>query len=334
MSKQTSVLRSKKVLVTGGVGFIGSHIVEELVGRGVPVIALDNLSTGRVDNVKHLMEKDNFNFVHGDIRDEKILHENLEEVDVIFHEAALANVDESMEMPQIYNDVNVNGTLNLLEAARRSDVEKVVFASSSSVYGENSSPLAEDAPLDAKSPYALTKLTAERYCLLYHELYGLGTVALRYFNVYGPRQDPTNPYAAVITKFMWRVSKGLHPEIYGDGEQNRDFVNVKDVVHANFLAATNKEAVGKTINIGTGVATDIKNLAFTVIRLFGNKELSPVYMRERKGDIRYNCANINLAKKILKYHPKVSLFEGLKALMTEKTPIPAPDHVYTKSKVG
>ncbi|MEM2842021.1 MAG: SDR family oxidoreductase [Thermoproteota archaeon] len=304
-----------KVLITGGAGFIGSHIAEELVKKGAEVLVIDDLSAGKMENIRHLWMKRNFKFIQGDVRDEKLLLENLKNVDLIFHEAALTYVAESIDFPKDYHDVNVNGTLNLLEAARRTEVKKIIFASSSSVYEDAPERLTEDAHINPQSPYALTKLIAEKYCLLYNEVYGLETVILRYFNVYGPRQRPTGAYAEVIPKFIWRVKRGLPPEIYGDGEQSRDFVHVEDVVQANILAATNNAVSGEIFNIGSGKATTINSLAFTIIQLLGVKDLKPIYTRERKGDVRHNCADISKAISQLKYRPKISVEAGLRDLI-------------------
>jgi len=318
LSSRNLTLELKRVLVTGGAGFIGSHLAEELVNKNLHVTVLDNLSSGKIENIERLFNRDNFVFIQGDMRNERTLFEILRGIDVVFHEAAMVNVDESIEFPKVYADVNINGTLNLLEAARRADVERIVFASSSSVYGDNSSThINEDAHLNPSSPYALTKLVSERYCLLYQELYGLKTVILRYFNVFGPRQNTISPYAGVIPRFIWRIMKGQPPEIYGDGEQTRDFVHVKDVLQANILAATSEKAVGEIFNIGSGEPTSINCVASTIIKLVGNQKLQPIYTRKRKGDIPYSCANIEKVKKLLKYQPKIRLVEGLKSLLND-----------------
>lgn len=302
-------------MITGGAGFIGSHIAEELVKGGAEVLVIDDLSAGKMENISHLSDEANFKFIRGDIRDKKLLLEILKDVDVIFHEAALTYVGESIDLPKRYHDVNVNGTLNLLEAARRTEVKRIVFASSSSVYEDISGLLTENTPANPQSPYALTKFIAEKYCLLYNEIYGIETSILRYFNVYGLRQRPTGVYAEVIPKFIWRVKRGLPPEIYGDGEQTREFVHVKDVVQANILAATNSAAIGEIFNIGSGKATTINSLAFTMMQLLRRNGIKLLYSSERKGDVRHNCADISKAMNQLNYQPRISLEAGLRDLI-------------------
>lgn len=305
----------EKVLVTGGAGFIGSHIAEELVKRGVKVSVMDDLSTGKLKNISHLLDKTNFKFIQGSITDKKLMLENLKDVDAVFHEAALTYVTESIEFPERYHDVNVNGTLNLLEGARRTDVRRIVFASSSSVYEDIPEALTENSALNPQSPYALTKLMAEKYCLLYNDIYGLEIVVLRCFNVYGTRQRAVGPFAEVIPRFIWRVKRGLPPEIFGDGKQVRDFVHVKDVVQANILATLSNEAKSEIFNIGSGNRLSINLLASKIIKLSGKENLKPIYISEREGDVRFNYANISKAANHLEYVPRISLEAGLKSLI-------------------
>lgn len=298
----------KKVVVTGGAGFIGSHLAEELAKSGDQVIILDNLSTGKMDNIEGLLSQKNVDFIQGSINDSPLLLELFQNAQYIFHQAAISNVPRSIENPYASHEANITGTLNVLLAARDNNVKKVIYASSSSVYGDTPTlPKREDMITLPLSPYAVTKLAGEYYCRVFHQVYGLPTVCLRYFNVYGPRQDQNSPYAAVIPKFIKRSGDGSPPVIFGDGEQTRDFTFVKDVVEANILAA--QSDVCGVFNVSRGETITINRLAELIIELVGNK-VEPVHQELRPGDIRYSIADISKAK-AFGYEPKYSLKDGL-----------------------
>lgn len=300
---------AKKVVITGGAGFIGSHLAELLASRDYHITVLDDLSTGKMANIEPLLKKANVEFIPGSITDLPVLQRLFKGVHYVFHQAAIPSVPRSVKDPLSTNEVNITGTLNVLLAARDESVEKVIFASSSSVYGDTLIlPKTEDMVPHPQSPYALTKLVGEYYCGIFHQIYGLPTICLRYFNVYGPRQDPNSPYAAVIPVFITRVSRGKTPIIYGDGEQARDFTFVKDVALANILAAESNTS--GVFNIGRGERFTINQLAQLVIRLMGNN-VKPVYEEPRAGDIRYSLADISKAK-TFGYNPRYNLQEGLK----------------------
>jgi len=304
-----------KTLVTGGAGFVGSHIVDRLLSEGFEVTVIDNLYAGRLENIAHYQTKEDFHFIQGDVWNFELVKRVMKDVDVVFHEAALVSVTRSVENPVLTNEVNVTGTLTLLQACLDSSVGRFIYASSSSVYGETETlPKHEGLTPQPISPYAVSKLAAESYVKVFHEVYGLETMCLRYFNVYGARQT-YGPYSGVITIFMNRLLSDQPPIIYGDGEQTRDFTNVQDVVDANMLALTNKSAVGEVFNIATGVATTINQLAKVLREITGKLDLKPVYTNPRFGDIRHSFADISKAKKILGYYPKVSLREGLANLV-------------------
>ena len=293
------------ILVTGGAGFIGSNLAEEL-SKKHEVIIIDDLSTGRVENVEDL----DVELVQGSITDPDLLRANFRGVDYVFHQAALPSVQRSVEDPVNTNDVNVGGTLNVLVAARDADVKKVIYASSSSVYGDTPElPKREDMKPDPKSPYAVAKLTGEYYCRVFNEIYGLKTAALRYFNVYGPRQDPSSEYAAVIPKFVNRVMAGEPPTIYGDGEQTRDFTFVRDVVQANVLAMES-DATG-VFNVATGTRISINDLAGMVMEIIGNR-VDCVHEVARAGDVRDSLGDISRASAGFGYAPRYRMEEGLK----------------------
>ncbi len=299
----------KKALITGGAGFIGSHIAETLVAEGCEVHVLDNLSSGHRENLAPV--QDRVRFFEGDIRDPDALREAVQGCEVIFHEAALVSVPLSVKEPVSSAEINEMGTLQVLEAARKYGVRRVVLASSSAIYGDDPEmPKREEMPPRPLSPYAVQKLTGEFYARLYHELYGLETVCLRYFNVYGPRQDPSSPYSGVISIFMTLAAEKRPPSIYGDGEQSRDFVFVKDVVQANILAADTPGAGGERLNVGTGRSVTVNQLWGAVCRMTG-LELSPNYEPPRAGDIRESLADIDRARNLLGFDPAFSFEEGL-----------------------
>lgn len=308
-----------KVIVTGGAGFIGSHIVDALLENGNYVTVIDDLSTGKIKNIEHHLSPSssvgdgkqavahykgktpNFEFVHGSITDLLLLQKLFSGADYVFHEAALASVPRSVANPQVSNEVNITGTLNVLLAARDNKVKKLIYAASSSAYGDTPTlPKREDMAPSPQSPYAVTKLTAEYYCGVFTEVYHLPTVCLRYFNVYGPRQDPKSEYAAVIPKFIELVKSGKSPVIYGDGEQTRDFTFIRDVVAANLIFAKN-EATG-VYNIGRGERITLNALANSVIRRMG-KNIKPVYAESRAGDIKHSLADISKARAV-GYNPQ------------------------------
>ena len=299
-------MKNKKVVITGGLGFIGSHLVEKLSEDNL-VVVIDDQSTGKVENIKHL-NLSKIDTTLGDITSID-LDEIFDGTDYVFHEAAVTSVQKSVDDPINSNEVNITGTLKVLEAAKNTDVKKVVLASSSAVYGETESlPLSEDNPVNPLSPYAVGKTTGELYCNVFSEIYGLPTVSLRYFNVFGPRQDPNSQYAAVIPIFIDKILKNESPIIYGDGEQSRDFVSVKHVIAANIMAAESK--LTGAFNIGLGKSTTINQLVEMINEIIG-KDVKPVYEKERPGDIKYSLADISKAK-ALGYDPKADFKEELK----------------------
>lgn len=300
-----------KVLVTGGAGFIGSHIVDRLLTLGCEVFTIDNLLTGKRENINRHAHKQSFHFLEEDIRDKEAVKTAIKDIDIIFHEAALVSVSRSVKNPQLTNEINVRGTLNLLLACLDSNVQSFVYASSSSVYGESEKlPKQEQHIPNPISPYGVSKLAAENYVRVFHEVYGLKTICLRYFNVYGPRQS-SGPYSGVISIFTNRLLMNKPPVIYGDGKQMRDFTNVKDVVRANLLALDSKKAVGEVFNIATGKPTTINELAAMLIKTTDKHGVRPVYDSPRAGDIMRSYADISKAKEILDYSPETSLEKGL-----------------------
>jgi UDP-glucose 4-epimerase len=303
----------KKVIVTGGAGFIGSHIAEELVRRGYQVMIIDNLSTGKMSNIEPTLHNKNVEFVQGSIVNLALLHKLFSGADYVLHQAAIPSVPRSIKNPKASHNTNITGTLNVLIAARDKGIKKVVYASSSSVYGDTPTlPKVEDMTPNPLSPYAITKLTGEYYCRVFQGIYGLKTVCLRYFNVYGPRQDPDSPYAAVIPLFITNVLAGQSQTIFGDGEQTRDFTFVKDVAEANILAAESK-ATG-IFNIGSATRVTINELVRLIIRLAGNNTIKPVYKEVRPGDILHSLSDITKAG-AFGYHPRYSLEDGLKEVV-------------------
>jgi UDP-glucose 4-epimerase len=297
-----------KVLVTGGAGFIGSHLVEALLAKKHDVTVLDNLSSGRLSNLSAV--KDKINFIKGDICDVNSVKKACEGKDVVFHLAAIASVPYSVQHPLEAHEVNITGTLKVLIAARDAKVKRFVFSSSAAVYGDEPSlPKTENSPLRPMTPYALSKLAGEQYALIFHKIYGMETVALRYFNVFGPRQDPSSPYSGVITKFVTALKSGKQPLIFGDGMQTRDFVFVSDVVQANLKAMTAR-AAGKVFNIATGVQVSIKEMLVHLNEIL-NVKIAPRFEPAQKGDILHSVADISEAKKVLHFSPDVPFHEGL-----------------------
>jgi nucleoside-diphosphate-sugar epimerase len=306
-------VKTARFLVTGGAGFIGSHLVEALLARGESVRVLDDLATGTAKNLATSEERsaERIDIMRGDIRDLDTVRAAVAGVEVVFHQAALASVPRSIADPLTSLLVNVVGTQHVLMAARDAGVRRVVYASSSSVYGNTDVlPKHEELPSRPMSPYALHKSTGEQLCVLFAQLYGLETVALRYFNVFGPRQDPASPYAAVIPRFLAALQKGRCPAIYGDGEQTRDFTFVANVVRANLLAAEAPAVVGQIINVGCGERISINRVLRYAAALLG-VEARAEYLAPRVGDVRDSLADITLARELLGYEPTVSFEEGL-----------------------
>ena len=301
-------MKGKNVVVTGGAGFIGSNLVRTLAKEN-EVIVLDDLSTGVLENIQDILDDQKVNLVEGSITDLDLLQKTFQNIDYVFHEAAIPSVPRSVKDPVKSNYANVNGTLNVLVAARDNGVKKVVYASSSSVYGDTPVlPKKEDMSPSPLSPYAVSKLASEYYCQVFTEVYGLPTVSLRYFNVYGPRQDPSSDYAAVVPRFISRVLNGESPIIFDDGNQTRDFTFVKDTVNANILAMEGK-ACG-VFNIAGGKRISINELAQLVMRIVG-KEVDVIHEDSRPGDIRDSLADISKAKEELGYEPRFDLPKGL-----------------------
>ena len=300
----------KAYLVTGGAGFIGSHIAEELTRRGHVVRVLDNFLTGKRENFEPFRDK--IELFEGDIRDLDACRRAVQGMDYVLHQAALPSVQSSVQDPFLTNAINVDGTFNILWAAAEAKVQRLVFASSTSVYGDDPQrSKKEDTVGNPLSPYALSKWIGERSCQLFTRIYGLPTVCLRYFNVFGPRQDPLSQYAAVIPIFITKILNGEPPVIYGDGEQTRDFVFVSNIVAANLLAAEAKDVSGEVFNIACAGSVTIKALVQEINTILG-KDVQPVYRGERPGDIRYSLADLTKARTRLAYKPSENFREGLK----------------------
>jgi len=304
----------KKALITGGAGFIGSHIAEALVTSGCQVTILDNLASGHLENIAAFSNR--ITFIKGDIRDDTILMQACNACDVIFHQAAIVSVTKTVDEPVSSAEVNDLGTLKVLDAARRSNVRRVVLASSSAVYGDDPQlPKVESMTAKPLSPYAVQKLTNELYAAIYHRLYGLETVCLRYFNVYGPRQDPSSPYSGVISIFMQHAVGKSTPVIYGDGQQTRDFVFVKDVAQANLQSAANDNAPGHIYNVGTSDSLSVNDLWYKIARL-AEFEQNPEYADARPADIVHSLAGIQKARDRMGFQPTVPFSEGLAETFT------------------
>ena len=300
---------AKLWLVTGGAGFIGSHITEELVRRGEKVRVLDNMSTGKEEHMASFRDK--IEFMRGDLRSSEDCRRAVEGAEVVIHQAAIRSVPKSVDRPTESHDSNSTGTLNLLLAPKAAKVRRVVYASSSSVYGDAKRfPQKEEYRPMPVSPYACSKLAGEQYCIMFTKLYGLETVSLRYFNVFGPRQDPESQYSAVIPKFMEQAYLGLPLEVHWDGKQRRDFTHIKNVVSANLLAAKTKKGVGETYNIANGRTYSLLDLVRVIEKLCGRK-LERRHHPMRAGDVRKTFADISRAKKFLGYKPLVGFDDGL-----------------------
>jgi UDP-glucose 4-epimerase len=309
------VQKNSRVLVTGGAGFIGSHIVDKLMEADAEVTVLDNLDTGQMRNIAQHEQNCNFHFVKGDIRDFSLVEQLVKGMDAVFNLAAIASVQRSVDDPLLVNDVNVKGTLNVLKASVDGDVKRFVQASSAAIYGDAQKlPVREDFKPMPLSPYAVAKLAAENYAGAFSRVYGLETVCLRYFNVYGPRQA-FNDYSGVITIFANELLGNQHPRIFGDGKQTRDFVFVEDVVSATLLALTEKGAVGEVFNIASGKATTIKEIVQILQKVMDKEDLKPVFEDAKESDIRHSYASVEKARRLLGYEPKFSLEKGLRELV-------------------
>lgn len=304
-----------KYFISGGCGFIGSHIAEELVRRGESVVIFDDLSSGYEDNIRHIRNK--CTFIKGDIRDFEQLSGAMKGADYLFHEAALVSVFDSVERPEDNHSINITGTLNLLLAARENRVRRVVMAGSAAVYGNDPTlPKTEEMLPLPESPYALAKITGEYYMRVFASLYNIETVSLRYFNVFGPRQDPSSMYSGVISKFTDTLKKGETPIIFGDGKQTRDFVYVRDVVRANLLAMESDSAgKGEVFNIATDKTCSLLELLENIKDILG-LDIRPEFRDARAGDIRHSRASIDRANAVLGYSPTYSLRRGLEELVT------------------
>jgi UDP-glucose 4-epimerase len=306
-------MNGKNIIVTGGAGFIGSNLVKKLAETN-HVTIIDDLSTGHITNIQSLIATKKIGFINGTITDLDMLQNKFRDTDYVFHQAAIPSVPRSIKDPLKTNVVNANGTLNVLLAARDNHVKKVIYASSSSVYGDTPTlPKKEEMTPNPLSPYAVSKLTAEYYCDIFTRIYNLPTVALRYFNVYGPWQDPTSEYAAVVPKFITNVLKGKSPIIYGDGEQTRDFTFVEDVVNANILAAESTST--GIFNIAGGKRISINDLAKLIIKLC-NKDVKIDYQNPRSGDILHSLADITRAKNMFNFKSNFTITEGIEETMT------------------
>ena len=300
-------------LVTGGAGFIGSHLVDAVVSQGHAVRVLDNFSTGRRENLSSVLDR--IDLHEGDIVEPDDVWRAVDGCEVVYHLAAVASVQASVDDPLRTHRVNVDGTLNVMEAARRADVDRFVFASSAAVYGDHAAlPLGEDLAPRTLSPYAAHKVTGEMYCRAYHASFGLPTVALRFFNIYGPRQDPSSPYSGVISIFARRMTRGERPTIYGDGRQTRDFVYVADVVRALLAAVECEEAVGRVFNVARGRQTSILRLVEGLNTVLGSS-LEPEFGPPRSGEVRFSEGDGARARELLGWSPRVSLKEGLMRLI-------------------
>jgi nucleoside-diphosphate-sugar epimerase len=299
-------------LVTGGAGFIGSHIAAALIDRGARVRIIDDLSTGHLENVAEI--GGDIDFIQASLTDAKALSRALQNVEWVFHEAAIPSVPRSVAEPAETHEASVNATFSLLLAARDHKIRRLVYAASSSAYGDQPElPKREDMRPDPLSPYAVAKLVGEYYCQVFSRVYGLETVSLRYFNVFGPRQDPGSQYSGVISRFIDALLNGEPPTIYGDGQQSRDFTYISNVVDANLKAAESESAVGQVINIANGQRVTINQVFEMVKKLTGRTNLQAQYAPTRTGDVRDSLADLSLARALLAYEPRVQLEEGLRS---------------------
>ncbi len=302
---------TSKVLVTGGAGFIGSNLADELIRQGAKVSIIDDLSTGSRENLDEI--SGDFQFYHGDINDAALLRKAISEAEVVFHQAALPSVPRSVENPSETHRVCVDGTFNVLLAAKENGVKRFVYAASSSAYGDQPTlPKVETMSPDPLSPYAVAKLTGELYCRSFNNVYGLETMALRYFNVFGPRQNPSSMYSGVISRFIDALMKGTTPVIFGDGEQSRDFTYVANVVDANIRASQASEGLGRTVNVANGDRVSLNQLLDVLKRITGNPDVTAEYKPARTGDVKHSQADNRRALEWLGYQELVGLEEGLR----------------------
>jgi len=306
-----------RALITGGAGFIGSHLAEALCRLGAKVVVLDDLSAGHAANLLPARERGTVEFVKASVLDQAALARCTRGCRYVFHQAALGSVPRSIEQPRLYHEVNTNGTLNVLEAARAAGVRRVMFAASSSAYGETPTlPKNESILPQPRSPYAANKVAAEALCLAYSCSYGLDTAPLRYFNIFGPRQSPDNAYAAVIAAFAKALIAGQRPIIYGDGEQSRDFTFVDNAVHANLLAARHEGIIGgQVLNVACGVRVSVNELARAMAELLGRPDLTARYEPERSGDVKHSLADLTRVASVLGYKPVVDFEQGLRVTL-------------------
>lgn len=312
--KNISFDKESIFLVTGGAGFIGSNLVEVLLDAGYKVKVLDDLSQGKQENVDMFLEHENYIFIEGDIRDLNLCLQATQGVDYVLHQAAWGSVPRSIEMPLLYEEINIKGTLNMLEASRQNDVKKFVYASSSSVYGDEPNlPKKEGVEGNLLSPYALTKNVNEEYAKLYTKLYGLDTYGLRYFNVFGRRQDPDGAYAAVLPKFIKQLLNNERPTINGDGKQSRDFTYIENVIEANLKALkADSQYAGESFNIAYGGREYLIDVYHHLTDALEKKDIEPIFGPERMGDIKHSNADISKAKSMLDYSPDYSFEKGIK----------------------
>ena len=308
----------RHALITGGAGFIGSHLAERLIQEKIKVTVLDNLITGKDENFSILRKNKDFQFIQGDIRDRRIIASAIKDIDLLFHHAAVTSVFSSVVDPSSIEDVNVIGTLNILEAARKADVNQIIFASSAAVYGRALKPPCNECDtLSPISPYGITKMTAEHYCRVFYETYGLKSTALRYFNVYGPRQR-TGLEGGVVAIFISRLLNGQRPIIFGNGKNTRDFIHVHDVVEAT-LRALEANTEFDIINIGTGIPTSILTLAETLSHLLGKEDIDPIFTKPREGDIESSWCDPTHAKEVIHFSADIPLKEGLRKTLEVQT---------------
>jgi nucleoside-diphosphate-sugar epimerase len=301
----------QKYLVTGGAGFIGSNIVRKILEQGDFARVADDFSTGKKENIKEFLSNPNFELLEGDITNLKFAKETVKGMDFVLHQAAIASVQRSVDDPLRSNNANINGTLNMLLASRDEKIKRFVYAASSSAYGDNPAlPKKEDMPVLPVSPYALTKYAGERYCQIFWKLYGLPTICLRYFNVFGPKQDPNSQYSAVIPKFVTSLLKGEKPVVFGTGEQSRDFTFVDNVVDINLLSAKSEKGFGEVFNVGCEDQISLNQL-LAILKNILNVEIEADYKDARLGDVLHTRADISKAKEILGYLPKINTKEGL-----------------------
>ncbi len=298
-----------KIMVTGGAGFIGSNLAMDLVKNGHDVVVIDDLSSGYKKNLQKVMDK--IDFIEGSVLDKNLLEKSMRKVDAIFHTAAVASVQRSIDLPAYCHEINVVGTINVLEAARKNRVKKVIFSSSAAIYGDLPGlPKKEDSKPDPKSPYAADKLASEYYMKIYHDIFGLQTLSFRYFNVFGENQDPESEYAAVIPLFIRSMLKGKAPVIFGDGTQTRDFTYILDLVEG-MQKALDHDLDGSAVNLATGEKSSLLDLISSLNRIL-DTDISPKFKEKRKGDIHESYSDITRARKMLGYSPEYSFEQGLK----------------------